>query len=156
MLYWAAAAWGAAIGVGMDRPELTSDIEAVRAMMKHGLALDETYDGGAFHEAMMILESAPAAMGGSPERARQHYRRAVELSAGRKASPHLALAETISVQTQNRAEFTELIEKALAIDPNADPANRLANIVVQKKARWLLTRTDELFLDAPAEENAQP
>jgi predicted anti-sigma-YlaC factor YlaD len=147
LLYWTAASWGAAISVGLDRPELTADVAVVRAMMARGLELDETFDGGAFHEAMMLLESAPALMGGSVDRARAHFKRAVELSGGRRASTYVALAEAISVQAQNRAEFVDMVEKALAIDPDADPANRLANIVVQKKARWLLTRTDELFLD---------
>jgi len=149
LLYWTAAAWGAAIGVGMDRPELTADVSVVRALMQRGLDLDETYDGGAFHEAMLILESAPAVMGGSLERAREHFARAVELSGGRRASPYVTMAEAVSVQTQNRAEFTAMLEKALAVDPDADPPNRLANIVIQKKARWLMTRTDELFLDSP-------
>ncbi len=151
LLYWTAASWGAAIGVGMDRPELTADVSVVRSLMQRGLELDETYDGGAFHEAMLILESAPAVMGGSIARAREHFARAVQLSGGRKASPYVTLAEAISVQTQDRAEFSAMLEKALAVDPEADPPNRLANIVVQKKARWLLSRADELFLDSPVD-----
>jgi predicted anti-sigma-YlaC factor YlaD len=149
LLYWTAASWGAAISVGMDHPELLADVSVVRAMMERGLELDETYDGGAFHEAMMILESAPAVMGGSPERARQHFNRAIEISGGRKASTYVTLAEAISVPAQNRAEFTAMLEKALAVDPEADLPNRLANLVIQKKARWMLSRADELFLDSP-------
>ena len=45
----------------------------------------------------------------------------------------------------------KLLDKALAVDPDADPPNRLANLIVQKKARWLLERADELFIEAPTE-----
>jgi predicted anti-sigma-YlaC factor YlaD len=38
------------------------------------------------------------------------------------------------------------LEKALAVDPDADPGNRLANLVAQRRARWLLKHIDDLFL----------
>src|SRR5262245_12807750 len=125
MMYWTAAAWGSAINAGKDRAELLADLGAVRAIMKRGLALDENYGQGAFHEAMILLESLPEAMGGSPKRAREHFERAVAISKGEKASPFVTLASSVSVMTQNRAEFRELLEKALAVDPNRDPNRRL-------------------------------
>lgn len=148
MLYWTAAAWGSAINLGKDRAELLADLGAVRALMERGLKLDETYDGGAFHEAMIILEALPKDLGGSPERARQHFQRALVLSKGNKASPFLTLAQTLSVMTQNRAEFRELLERALAVDPDRDPSNRLATLLMQQHARELLKREDDLFLEA--------
>ena len=148
MLYWTAAAWGSAINLGKDRAELLADLGAVRALMARGLKLDETYDGGAFHEAMILLEALPKDMGGSPERARQHFRRSVELSKGQKASPYVTLAQSVSVLTQNRREFRELLDKALAVDPNLDPSQRLATLIVQQQARDLLKREDDLFLES--------
>jgi predicted anti-sigma-YlaC factor YlaD len=148
MLYWTAAAWGSAINLGKDRAELLADLGAVRALMERGLKLDETYDGGAFHEAMIILEALPKDLGGSPERARVHFQRAVELSKGKKASPYLTLAQTVSVMTQNRGEFRELLEHALSVDPDRDPGNRLATLILQQNARALLKREDDLFLEA--------
>ena len=43
-------------------------------------------------------------------------------------------------------EFKELLNRALAINPDAKPEWRLVNLVMQRRARWLLSRTDELFL----------
>src|SRR5262245_15185729 len=59
MLYWTAAAWGSAVNLGKDDPQLLGDLGIVRALMERGLELDERWDGGAFHEAMIILESMP-------------------------------------------------------------------------------------------------
>ena len=146
MLFWTAAAWGSAINLGKDRAEMLADLGAVRALMDRGLALDESYDGGAFHEALILLESLPEAMGGSPKRAREHFERAVVLSKGQKASPYVTLAQSVSVMTQNRAEFRELLGKALAVDPDRDPNRRLETLIVQQQARRLLKREDGLFI----------
>lgn len=153
MLYWTAAAWGSAVNLGKDRAELLADLGAVRALMERGLKLDETYDGGAFHEAMIILEALPKEMGGSPDSARYHFRRAVELSKGQRASPYVTLAQNVSVLTQNRTEFRELLQKALAVDPNRDPNQRLSTLVLQQQARQLLKREEDLFIPSP---NAKP
>ena len=49
--------------------------------------------------------------------------------------------------TQNAAEFREMMEKALAVDPDDDPDNRLVNLIAQRRAAWLLDRIDDLILD---------
>jgi hypothetical protein len=147
-LYWTAAAWGLAIALGKDRAELLAELPSVRALMERGLQLDEHYEGGSFHEAMIVLEALPPTMGGSYERARQHFARAVELSRGGRASPFVTMAENVSVATQNRAEFDSLLGRALGVNPDQEPTQRLANVVMQRHARSLLARENDLFLDA--------
>jgi len=73
----------------------------------------------------------------------------VALSDGRRASPYVTWAEVISVGAQNKKQFQEMLNQALAIDVNKAPAQRLANLIGQKRAKWLLSRTDELFVEAP-------
>jgi len=145
-LFWTGAAWGAAISVGRQRPDLVADVDAVRALMRRALELDESFERGTIHAVMISLESLPAAMGGSPERARQHFERAVELSRGRLAAPYVTFASSVSVANQDRDEFVRLLETALAIDPEASPSDRLANRISQRRARLLLDRVDDLFL----------
>jgi predicted anti-sigma-YlaC factor YlaD len=151
LAYWTGASWGSAISVGIHRPEIVGDVQAVQALMARALAIDERYSDGAVHEALISIEALPETMGGSPERARRHYERAVELSAGSSASPYVALAATITVSEQNRGEFVDLLERALAVDPDREPSRRLANIVAQRRAELLLERADDLFLE-PLEE----
>jgi predicted anti-sigma-YlaC factor YlaD len=147
-IYWTAAAWGSAINMGKDRPDLTADIEVVKTLIQRGLELDETYDDGALHEAMILMEALPPAMGGSPERAQHHFVRAIDLSHGQRSSPYVTYAQSVSVATQNRKEFRQLLDKALAIDPDKNPKRRLETLIIQSKARTLLARQNELFLDA--------
>jgi len=146
LLYWTAAAWGSAISIGKDHPELMADLSAVKALMDRGLALDEGYDEGSIHEALIVLEALPPAMGGSVERARRHFDRAVALSHGRRAGPYVTLATSVSVQTQDRGEFERLMHRALECDPNRDPSQRLATILLQQKARTMLEHADDYFI----------
>ncbi len=147
-MYWTAAGWGSAISVGKDRPALVADVSTIRALMARALVLDETYDLGALHEAMIVLESLPAIMGGSPERARRHFDRAIELSRGDRATPFVLVAENLSIPSQDRADFDQLLQKALAIDPNKIPRFRLETLLIQRRARELEGQADDVFIGA--------
>jgi hypothetical protein len=68
---------------------------------------------------------------------------------------HLALAESVTIQEQNLAEFKALIAAALAVDPDKEPNLRLANIIAQRRALWLQERIPDLFLEAEETEEAQ-
>ena len=146
-LYWTAAGLMGAISVDPVDMELTMKREAAIGMMQRALELNETFSDGVIHEFFVSLYgSLPASLGGSEKKARYHFRRAIEISKGGKANPYVALASTVCVKKQNLKEFTALLKKALAIDVNRFPENRLANVVAQRKARWLLVHDGNFFL----------
>ena len=118
--------------------------------MARVLELDETYDAGAAHEFFIAYEGGRP--NGSARRAREHYRRALELSGCARASAHLALAESVVVDEQNLAEFRELIAAALAVDPDQFPELRLVNTMARDRARRMERRIPELFFEAETEE----
>ena len=88
----------------------------------------------------------PIDMGGSEEKARMHFKRSVELSKGMSTSPYLGLASAVSVKNKNIKEFKELLGNVLDIDVDIVPRMRLANIIDQRKARWMLEHIDNYFL----------
>ena len=148
LLYWSAASLGAAISLGgVDHPELLIDWPIVRALGERALALDETWGNGAVHELLMTVESQGDALGGSEERARQHFARAVEIQKGLSPVPYLGLALGVAKSRQDRKEFEELLRRALAIDPAQSPDNRLVTLIMQKRARLFLDHIDDLFLE---------
>jgi len=149
LLYWTGAAWSLAVTTSPDDPSLLADLPRIEALMRRALALDERYDAGAIHEFFVAFEGGrPEAMGGSVVRARYHMERAMALSAGRKLSPLVTFAETVSVRTQDRKGFLDLLDRALAFDArSAAPEYRMGNLVSQRRARWQKGRVDELFLD---------
>lgn len=149
LLYWTGVAWSLAVSTSADDPSLLADLPRIEALMRRALALDERYDDGAIHEFFVAFEGGrPEAMGGSVERARRHMERATALAAGKKVSPLVTFAGTVSVRTQDRKEFLDLLDRALAFDARAlAPEHRLDNLVSQRRARRLKGRADELFLE---------
>ena len=148
LLFWTASAWAAAIGVAKNDPDLIGDLPIVQALIDRAFELDENYDSGAIHGFLISYEMIRLDHPDLPEvRARRHYARAIELNGGYQASPHITLAEVVSIPNQNRVEFERLLRKALAVDTDVHPEWRLANLIYQRRARWLLDRVDRYFLD---------
>jgi len=147
-LYWTGASWGAAISLAKDDAGLIGDLPIVEALMERVLALDEAYDNGAAHGFFIAYEmSKPGDAAEAEKRARKHFDRAVELSDGMDAAPYLSLAEAVAIPGQDKKAFEELLGKALEIDIEARPELKLSNTVFQRRARWLLSRKDRLFLE---------
>jgi predicted anti-sigma-YlaC factor YlaD len=148
LIYWTATSWGAAVSLSKDNPEIIADLPIVEAMMDRALELDEDFDDGAIHVFLISYEMArPSGKAEAEARARKHFDRAVELTHGQLASPFVAFAEQVCVAKQNKAEFQAVLERAIAINPDAKPEWRLVNLVMQRRAQWLLSRTSDLFLD---------
>jgi len=147
LLYWTAAAWASAISLSKDNPELVGQIPAMQALIDRALELDESWGNGAIHTFMISYEMSRSGAAGDPaERARKHFERAMALSKGTDTSPLVALAEAVTIQKQDVKEFESLLNQALAANPDANPDIRLLNTVMQRRARWLLSRQSELFL----------
>lgn len=147
LLYWTGNAWAAAISLAKEDAELAADLGTVEALMRRALALDEGYSLGALHDFFLVYEGSRTSVGGSATKAREHLDRALQLAQGRRAGPLVSFAESVDVSTQDRAEFERLLQQALAIDVNAAPEQRLANVIAQRRARWLLGRADDLFIE---------
>lgn len=148
LLYWTAAAWALEISLAKQDAELTADLPLTAMMVHRALELDEGYGRGALYDFMIAYDGGrPASAGGSVERARADFERALAFASGTRAAPYVTFAETVSVATQNRAEFVKLLNEALAVVPDRAPEQRLANLIAQKRARWLLGRADELFIE---------
>ena len=146
-LYWAAAAWGSAISMGKDQMDLVAEVPIVEALIRRAYALDETYDEGSIHEFLIVFESRGEASGGSYKRAREHFERAMVLSKGRRVGPLVALAENVSLQFQDRKEFDDLLDRALAFDAETAPEYRLVNLIGQRRAKQLKALADQLFVE---------
>jgi predicted anti-sigma-YlaC factor YlaD len=158
LMYWTAAALGSAIALSKNEPELVADQLLVEALIDRALELEPGYGDGAIHGFLVVYEGVrQGAPGDAATRSRRHFERAVALTGGQSAGPYVAMAENVAVAQQDKAEFERLLQQALAVNVDAKPEWRLLNLIMQRRARWLLTRTDALFLgDAPAETPADP
>lgn len=147
LLYWTAAAWAGAMALKVNDPELSADQPVVEALAHRALELDPCWGLGAVHEFFVSWESGRSTIGGSIERAREHFEQDLACAQGRRAFPYVTFAESVSVAQQHRAQFREMMEKALTFDVSRPDDQRLANVLAQKRARWQLGRLDELFIE---------
>lgn len=146
--YWVGACWGAAISLDKNDTELIADQGIVIALLRRALELDEACEYGAVHDAMISYEMARMdGTGDQVQKARAHFDRSVEISQGRLAAPYVTYAEAVCLQTQDRRGFEEMLGKALAIDSDAYPDGRVVNLVMQRRAKWLLSQVNDLFVE---------
>jgi hypothetical protein len=147
LLYWSAASLGAAISSGgLAHPELVNQWPTVRVLAERALVLDESWNRGALHELMITVESQGEVLGGSEERARKHFARAVEIQQNLSPGPYVALAMGVVKNNQNKPEFEKLLKQALAMDPEQNPTQRLIVLITQRRAKVLLDHIDDLIL----------
>ena len=148
LLYWTAAAQGLAISDSKDNPEMIAQLPLVDAMIRRVLELDPDWGQGAVPEFLINIEASR--VGAKPEekqrRMREYFDRALALSGGKHASLFVSYAENASIPAQNRAEFQAMLDRALRVDAGV-PENRLVNLIAQRRARWLLGRINDLFLE---------
>ena len=147
-LYWAAAGGVSAFSINPFDLDLGLRIQEFHALIARAYELDADYRSGALDDFLLLFyASVPDYMGGDKAKAEMHFRRAVEKSKGLSASPYVSHAQTVSIPAQDYDTFKEYLEAALAIDPDADPSNRLVNIIYQRKARYLLDSAGQFFFN---------
>jgi hypothetical protein len=144
-LFWTAAAWAGELSLAPNQVLRIGELAIVRALLARALALDESWGDGTIHEAMIAVEGLPAIVGGSPARARGHFDRAVTLAGGQSAFAYVTLATSVAAPAGDRGEFEKALKQALAIDVSKRPQIRLANLVAQRRARYLLANGDRMF-----------
>jgi predicted anti-sigma-YlaC factor YlaD len=150
-LYWTAAAYLSAYSLNPFDMELGIKIPGMMALVHRAYELDPDFNSGALDDFLVLAyASLPEAMGGNKSLVETHYQRALEKSGGRLAGPYVSYAQAVSIPAQDYATFKMCLETVLALDPDADPANRLVNTLSQRKARYLLDNAGTYFINYDA------
>jgi hypothetical protein len=148
LLYWCGAALGSMVSVSKEEMKIVGELPKVEELMSRGLQLDETYDEGSIHEFFITYDAARGVgQGGGPQKAREHMKRALELSKNKKLGPLVAYAESVTVEAQDKKEFLRLLKEVTTFDVDSDVEHRLTNVIAQRRARWLISRVNELFAE---------
>jgi predicted anti-sigma-YlaC factor YlaD len=150
LLYWAVAGGLSAYSIDILDYELSANIPQWSAMIHRAYELDPDYSGAALDEFFILFyASLPELLGGDLERARYHYKLALEKTGGNSAGTYVSYAQSVCVPAQDYETFKDCLEKAAAINPDADASTRLVNIINQQKARWLMDNAWTFFSFLP-------
>jgi hypothetical protein len=144
-LYTLGVAWAGWIQARSDDMSAVADLATIEAIMQRVVALDETHDAGGAHMYLGALATLlPEALGGNPARGREHFERALALSAGRSLMPRVIYAERYARLVFDRELHDRLLNEALAANTSIS-GYRLMNALAHTRARQLLDSADEYF-----------
>ncbi len=148
LLYWTMVPWAAAIAANKRDLALVGDVPVVAAMLDRALALDESYDQGALHEFALTFDPARPE-GTTPEKQKAHFDRARQLAERTKITAQVTYAEAVLGPAQDKKGYLALLKEAVAFDVDQPKArdNRLANVLAQRRAHYLLAHLDDVFSD---------
>jgi hypothetical protein len=145
-VFWSASCWGSWISTHTDSIAAVAELPRVEALMRRALALDETYYYGGPHLFMGILyASRPAVAGGSLERSRQHFLKAIEISQGKFLAAYVYYADYYARKAFDRELFASSLNKVLETPADIVPELTLLNTVARHKAEDLLGKIDDYF-----------
>jgi predicted anti-sigma-YlaC factor YlaD len=149
-IYWAVAGLLSAYSLDLFDFDLGFRLPEMDAMIHRAYELDPDFNKGALDDFFVLFYAqVPEGLGGNPALVKTHFERAVEKSGGKSAGPYVSYAQAVCVPAQDYRTFRDCLEKALAVDVDADRENRLVNILSQRKAQYLLDNEEELFLVIP-------
>ncbi len=144
-VFWAGLAWGAAINVSLDQPELIADAPTARVLVERAQALDDGYfNGGAYIFLGSLQAALPVMMGGNPEKGREYFEKGLVRTERKNHMLLIAYARTYAVNTQNRELFVKLLTEVIDA-PDLGPKVRLNNKIARRRAERYLAQADQLF-----------
>lgn len=153
VIYWYVAANLSAYAINPMDLALGLRLPQLKMLIDRAYELDPDFNSGALDDFYVLFySSVPESMGGNKALAEEHFVKAVEKSKGLSAGPYVSIAGSICVSSQDYPRFKDSLNKALVIDVDADPDNRLVNIISQRKARYLLSMAPRLFIDLGEDE----
>ncbi len=146
-LYVTVNNWLSWINLNSSDPEALMDMPKVEAMMNRILELNEAYYHGAIHASFgAFYGSMSKTMGGQPEKAKQHFEKAFELSGKNFLFFYFLYAKTYAVQIQDKQLFVNTLNKVITTPSDQIVEMTMANEIAKLKAKRLLENVDEYFL----------
>ena len=148
-MYWLAASIGGSIASSRGNPFELINLPYVGRLLNKCIQIDPEWNNGSLYSAMMSFTTTRSDL--NEEMLRDtvdyYFNKTISSSNGMDAGPYLSYAESIHKTFQERKEFVDKLNYVLKMDiiPNSD--HELSNLIAKSRAKWLLTKTDEYFLE---------
>lgn len=144
-LYGFGVAWASWIQINAGDWNAVADLSKVEALFERCIVLDETHDGGGAHIYLGVIKSLlPAALGGKPELARQHFERALEISGGENLMIKVLMAKHYARNVFDQELHDRLLTSVQSADADY-PGYTLINSLAKLEAAGLLAESEEFF-----------
>lgn len=145
-LFWTAFSWAGWVNLNRNDPQAVFDLSKVKAMMNRVLELDETFFFGSAHLFWgSTYGSIPPMLGGSPEKAKMHFDKAIAISDGKFLIAKVYYAQFYAVTTLDEALFDQLLNDVVNAPDDILPGYELLTAVAKQKAARLIAKKDDIL-----------
>ena len=145
-LLWVTVSWNAWINLNLDRPAALAQFGLSQKCLSQLLRKIPRYQHGLVYILMgTSLSALPPMLGGDPQRAMDSFNKAMEISKGKYFLAQYYFAKYYAVRVQDKNLFSELIADIIRRDPRELSDSCLINSIIQKKARRLQEKENDLF-----------
>ena len=149
-LFWTTSAWAKLISLNLDSVEVLADVPMLEATMQRVIELDGGFYYGSPHLHMAVyLAAKPSIAGGNLDKAKEHFDEAFALGADKLLSAKVLFARYYAVRLKDRALFVKTLQEVIEAPVDELPELTLSNTLAKEKARELLERADDYFMELP-------
>jgi len=145
VFYVLGTSWASWLQTNTDDWNAIAELPRISAIMQRIIELNEGYQYGSAHMYLGIIETLlPPALGGKPDKAQAHFKRAIEISQGKNLYVKVVYAQRYARLVFNRELHDQLLNEVLKADPVIEDFT-LMNIMAQALAKQLLENADDYF-----------
>ena len=148
-IYWLAASIGGCISSSRGDPFELIDLPSVGRLLRTGININPGWGNGSFCSAMISFTTTRSDLNEIMLRdsVDYYFDKAVLYSDGKDAGPYLTYAESIHKPFQERKNFVDKLNYVINMENKPNNEFELTNLLAKSRAKWLLARTDEYFLE---------
>lgn len=122
-----------------------AELPQIEALFNHYLDISGDEVNSAVYTYMgILLTLRPPALGGEPERAREYFEKAIDVTDGRDLSAKVEYAKGYAKLLYERELHDRLLNEVIAADPYHDGFT-LSNVLAKEQAAVLLAEADDYF-----------
>ena len=147
-LYWLAASMAGAIQSSRgSNPYELINIPMIGKLLETAIFLDPTWENGSLFSAMMSYSAIRPDLSGQAmkDTVDFYFKKSLEISDSLDASIFVSYAELIHKPRQEKRHFEDKLKYVINMDLNKK--NKLNNLISINRARWLMSNTEDYFLE---------
>jgi len=148
-IYWLAASIGGCISSSRGDPFELINLPNVGRLLRTGIEINPGWGNGSLYSAMISFTTTRSDLNEMMLRdsVDYYFDKAVLYSDGKDAGPYLTYAESIHKPFQERKNFVDKLNYVINMENKPNNEFELTNLLAKSRAKWLLARTDEYFLE---------
>jgi hypothetical protein len=144
-IYTIGVVWASWIQANQNDWNAIAELPRVETIMEQVVRLNpEHEDGGAFLYLGTLATLIPPGLGGNPEKGREFFEKAIEISNGKNLYAKVLYAQRYARIMFDKELHDRILKEVYEADPNVE-GYTLINIIAKKEAKLLLETSDDYF-----------